>query len=134
MNKLIFAVIIIVVVATVSYSLYWYYYNEAKDAMSLVMPKLVYAQPNTTELWRDAGLYRPVPPNVTGVVMDSNMLSIPAFIIHQSEDMVVLSDNNNPVDFWNAVNIVRKQGFEIFDTVSMLDAYGSELYVIMMKR
>jgi hypothetical protein len=62
------------------------------------------------------------------------MLSIPAFIIHQSEDMVVLSDNNNPVDFWNAVNIVRKQGFEIFDTVSMLDAYGSELYVIMMKR
>ncbi|MFZ1875624.1 MAG: hypothetical protein WAU25_01175 [Nitrososphaeraceae archaeon] len=38
MNKLIFAVIIIVVVATVSYSLYWYYYNEAKDAMSLVMP------------------------------------------------------------------------------------------------
>jgi hypothetical protein len=47
MNKLIFAVIIIVVVATVSYSLYWYNYNEAKDAMSLVMPDymLAYAQP-----------------------------------------------------------------------------------------
>ncbi|MGH9986555.1 MAG: hypothetical protein ACRD8W_21645 [Nitrososphaeraceae archaeon] len=47
MNKLIFAVIIIVVVATVSYSLYLYNYKEAKDAMSLVMPDymLAYAQP-----------------------------------------------------------------------------------------
>ena len=47
MNKLLIAAIIIVMVTTVSYSLYCYNYNEAKDAMSLVMPDymLAYAQP-----------------------------------------------------------------------------------------
>lgn len=142
MNKWLIAAVSVVGLGAAYYFLFNYNYNEAKDAMSIVMPDymLVYAQEsmNITKLWQDAGLIRLFNTNMTGLTVISNQLDWPAAVIYQDDNMVVIYNGVVTYDsanrFWHAVDIVRDQGgYEIREVIPVVSEYGTGYNVILVK-